>query len=148
MQKVQRKTCPANYGTVKCRMCDRIQTPFTFTRIDYFGRIDVKQDRSTVNIYDYILTCFVTRVFYLEVVSSLDAYSFIKAYRRFVAGRGHFFSDNGRCFAAGERELREALTKMNQHTIEGAFHTQGCEWHFTPSLAFNLEMYGKDQPEQ
>ncbi|KAJ8017951.1 hypothetical protein HOLleu_44328 [Holothuria leucospilota] len=112
--------------------------PFTFTGVDYFGPIDVKQGRSTVKRYGCIFTCLATRAVHLEVADCLDSDSFINAYRRFVARRGQvekMFSDNGTNFVAGERELREALRKMNQDKVEEFMHTRQCEWHFNPPSA-------------
>ena len=85
-----------------------------------------------------IFTCLTSRAVHLEVADSLDASSFLNAYRRFVARRGQpetIFSDNGTNFVAGERELREALKEMNQNRVEEVLHTRGCEWHFIPPSA-------------
>ncbi|XP_033096691.1 uncharacterized protein LOC117100962 [Anneissia japonica] len=112
--------------------------PFTFTGLD-FGPIEVKQGRSKVKRYGCIFTCLVTRAVHLEVADSADTDSFINAYRRFVARRGdpkRIFSDNGTNFVAGERELREALAKMNQSLMEETLHTRGCEWIFNPCLLY------------
>lgn len=82
--------------------------PFSFTGVDYFGPINVRQDRSTVKRYGCIFTCLVTTTVHLEVADSLHSDSSINAYRRFVGRRGqaeNMFSDNGSNFLAGEREL-------------------------------------------
>ena len=112
--------------------------PFTFTGVDYFGPVGVKQGRSTVKRYGCIFTCLTSRAVHLEVADSLNADSFINAYRRFVARRGEpskMFSDNGTNFTAGEKELREALAQLNQDTVEDVLHTRGVEWHFNPPSA-------------
>ncbi|XP_033108467.1 uncharacterized protein LOC117110023 [Anneissia japonica] len=112
--------------------------PFTFTGIDYFGPIDVRQGRSIVKRYGCIFTCLVTRAIHLEVADNLSTDSFINAYRRFVARRGEpskLFSDNGTNFVGGEKELRNALAEMNQNIVEEFLHTKGVEWHFNPPSA-------------
>ncbi|XP_063068882.1 uncharacterized protein LOC134460379 [Engraulis encrasicolus] len=44
-------------------------------------------------------------------------------------------SDNGTNFIGAERELREALSSLNQTQIEGALRQQGVKWSFNPPAA-------------
>lgn len=65
-----------------------------------------------------------SRAIHLEVASSLDTDACINALRRFMSRRGqvkHLWSDNGTNFVGAERELKEALIKLNQEAIRGFF---------------------------
>ena len=44
----------------------------------------------------------------------------------------HIQSDNGTNFTATERELREALSCLNQAQIEGMLQQRGIKWSFNP----------------
>ena len=64
--------------------------------------------------YGCLFTCLAARAVHIEVVYSLDTDGFINAFRRFVRLRGcptTIFSDNDTNFRAGEKELRESLSK-------------------------------------
>ncbi|XP_071819875.1 uncharacterized protein [Apostichopus japonicus] len=111
---------------------------FSFVGVDYFGPFEAKRGRSTVKRFGCILTCLSSRAVHLEVCESLDADSFLNAFRLFVARRGQpvkIFSDNGSNFQAGEKELRNAFKAMNKDDVEAFFHSKGCEWHFNPPTA-------------
>ncbi|KAK0141947.1 hypothetical protein N1851_020380 [Merluccius polli] len=112
--------------------------PFTNVGLDYFGPIEVRKGRGTVKRYGVIFTCLSSRVVHLEVASSLDTDACINALRRFICRRGqvvHIQSDNGTNFIGAERELREALSSLNQTQIEGAMRQKGIKWSFNPPAA-------------
>ena len=91
--------------------------PFTHVGVDYFGSLFVKQGRSQVKRYGCLFTCLTMRAVHIEVVHRLEADSFICAYQRFVSRRGkpkEIHSDNGTNFTGAERELREALERLDQ----------------------------------
>ncbi|XP_071827004.1 uncharacterized protein [Apostichopus japonicus] len=111
---------------------------FSFVGVDYFGPFEAKRGRSTVKRFGCIFTCLSSRAVHLEVCESLDADSFLNAFRRFVARRGQpvkIFSDNGSNFQAGEKELRNAFKAMNKDDVEAFLHSKGCEWQFNPPTA-------------
>ena len=109
--------------------------PFTNVGVDYFGPIEVKRGRGTVKRYGVIFTCLTSRAVHLEVANSLDTDACINVFRRFTCRRGqvvHIQSDNGTNFTATERELREALSCLNQAQIEGMLQQRGIKWSFNP----------------
>lgn len=78
------------------------------------------------------------RAIHLEVLSSLDTDSFINGLRRFIARRGQVLeirSDNGTNFVGAERELREALEKLNHNLINGMLLQKGVKWGFNTPAA-------------
>ena len=76
-----------------------------------------------------------SRAVHIEVANSLDTDSCLNALRRFICRRGQvkrIRSDNGTNFVGAQRELKEALAKMNQQRIQGALLQKGIQWSFNP----------------
>lgn len=97
--------------------------------------IEVKKGRGTVKRYGVVFTCLSSRAVHLEVASSLDTDACINVLHRFICRRGqvaHIQSDNGTNFIGAERELREALSFLNQRQIEGVLRQKGIKWSFNP----------------
>ncbi len=88
--------------------------PFTNTDVAYFGPIEVKKGRG--KRYGVNFTCLASRAAHFELANSLDTDACINALRRFISRRQeeHLLSDNGTYFIGAERELREALSSLNQ----------------------------------
>ena len=86
--------------------------PFTYTGVDYFGPLMIRQKRSNVKRYGCLFTCLTTRAVHLEVSVDLSSDAFINALRRFLLRRGpvvHIYSDNGTNRVGAERILRESI---------------------------------------
>lgn len=112
--------------------------PFTNVGLDYFGPFEVKRGRSTVKRYGVIFTCMTSRAVHLEVACSLDTDACINAIRRFLCRRGqveHIRSDNGTNLVGAERELRQALSTLEQRQIHQALMKRGVHWSFNPPTA-------------
>ena len=112
--------------------------PFTHVGVDYFGPFFVKQGRSQVKRYGCLFTCLTMRAVHIEVAHTLEADSFICAYQRFVSRRGkpkEIFSDNGTNFTGAERELREALERLDQAKIYDSLRSNDVQWSFNPPEA-------------
>ena len=62
--------------------------PFSNTGVDCFGPFLVKRGRAQEKRYGCIFTCLVTRAIHIEVLSSLEADSFINGIMRFSSRRG------------------------------------------------------------
>ena len=102
--------------------------------IDFFGPLLVKNQRRTEKRFCLLVTCLATRAIHLELTDSLDTQSFLMAFRRFVARRGkpaRVYSDNGKSFKKGEKELRSALLNWNQAHLSDELSQEEIEWHFT-----------------
>jgi len=112
--------------------------PFTHVGVDYFGPLFVKQGRSQVKRYGCLFTCLTMRAVHIEVAHTLEADSFICAYQRFVSRRGkpkEMYSDNGTNFTGAERELREALERLDQTKIYNGLRSEDVQWSFNPPEA-------------
>ncbi|XP_020615567.1 uncharacterized protein LOC110053651 [Orbicella faveolata] len=96
------------------------QPPFANTGVDYFGPILVRHGRKTEKRYGVLFTCLTTRAVHLEIAHSLDTDSCLMAVRRIMARRGrpaNIWSDNGNNFVGAEKELREALKRLDSERI-------------------------------
>ncbi len=74
-----------------------------------------------------------SRAVHLEVAHSLDTDACIQAIRRFICRRGqvkHMRSDNGINLVGAERELRKALSALNQDRIQRSLRHQGGRMEF------------------
>lgn len=88
---------------------------FTCVGVDCFGPFEVKRGRSAVKHYGVTFTCLTIRAVHIETAASLDTDSFIHALRCFLARRGQVVemrSDNATNFVGGQRELQDALEKL------------------------------------
>jgi len=115
--------------------------PFTYVGIDYFGPFAAKQGRSVVKRYGCLFTCLTVRAVHVEVAHSLDTDTFINALQRFICRRGRpevIRSDNGTNFVGAERELREALKKLNQTRISEFLRQREICWKFNPPAASHM----------
>ena len=119
----------------------RIDPPFSYTGVDFFGPYSIKRGRTTVKRYGAIFTCLASRAVHIEIAASLDTDSFINALRRFLARRGPICQlrcDNGTNFVGAERELREALAEMNESSVKDMLMKQSIEWVFNPPAASHM----------
>ncbi|XP_045026266.1 uncharacterized protein LOC123470255 [Daphnia magna] len=112
--------------------------PFTRIGVDYLGPFPISIGRRTENRWIALFTCLSTRAIHLEITPSMDVDSFLMAFTRFVSRRGaptDVFSDNGTNLTAGERELREAVTRLNDVKIADQLARKEIRWHFSPPAA-------------
>ena len=116
-------------------------SPFIHTGIDYFGPLFVKFSRKTRSNqaiskrYGAIFTCLASRALHIELAGDLSTDSFILALRRFTARRGNpqtITSDNGTNFVGAQRELSDAIQKLDQHKIRDELSPERIQWKFNP----------------
>ena len=112
---------------------DRLEPspPFTYSAVDYFGPWLVKEGRRSVKRYDVLFTCLVSRAIHLETSVSLDASSFLNAYRRFIGRRGpvrQLRSDCGTNFVGSKSELQSALAEMDQDKVKRKLLEENCDF--------------------
>ena len=115
--------------------------PFSYVGVDFFGPFMVKRGRSLVKRYGCIFTCMNVRAVHIEIVHSLETDSFINALQRFVCRRGQpeeICSDNGTNFVGAERELRQAISKLNSSKVEKFLSQKSIQWKFNPPSASHM----------
>lgn len=112
--------------------------PFTFIGIDYFGPMNVKVGRRIEKRWGMLITCLTVRAVHIEISHTLSTDSCLMNLRNFMARRGtprKIYCDNGTNFHGAERELKEAMTDVDQNYLASAFTTDTTEWHFNPPVS-------------
>ena len=111
------------------------QLLFANDGVVYFGPIFVRHGRKTEKRHGVLFTCLTTRAVHLEIGHSLDTDSSLMAVRRMMARRGkaaNIWSDNGTNFVGSERELREALKRLDNERIVDQLSNERVQWHCNP----------------
>ncbi|KAK3727752.1 hypothetical protein QZH41_005216 [Actinostola sp. cb2023] len=119
------------------------EPPFSYSGVDYFGPFLVKRGRGKVQEkrWGAIFVCMNTRAIHLEVAKSLETDDFILVLTRFLNRRGHvkeLRSDNGTNFVGADREISEAIKKMDLHKLGRKLAERGCNWIFHPPGASHM----------
>ena len=118
-----------------------LQPPFSFTGVDYFGPVTVKQVYRTRSLsrhnkrYVCLFTCLTFRAIHLELCEDMSTDSFIMALRRFISRRGcplKIMSDNGTNIVGANNELKKCLKGLSQKTMKNELLTHNIECQFTP----------------
>ena len=114
---------------------------FSYTGVDYFGPINLKQRKKTrtnsgqLKCYAVVITCLTTRVVHLEVAGDLSTDCFILGLRWFISRRGQpktIWSDNGKYFVGANRKLKTILSELNQSKVSSTLINQKINWKFNP----------------
>lgn len=120
------------------------EPPFTYTGCDFFGPFHVQRGRSTEKIYGCIFVCFNSRAIHIEDVASLEASSFILAFRRFVSNRGtpkELWCDNATNFVGAKSEMEKASKSWRDHVTSALVDhevTAHMKWKFSPPTASHM----------
>ena len=120
------------------------EKPFFNTGVDYFDPIIIKLNKRTRSTqprakrYGVLFTCLTTRGVDLELATDMTTDVFILALRRFIARRGHvriLRSANGSNFIGAEKELKNALTCIEQNKVAQTLSKQHIQWKFNPPVS-------------
>ena len=104
-----------------------VDQPFAHSGVDYFGPLLVefkkknRANQAVAKLYDAIFRCLSSRVLQIELAGDLSSDSFILALRRFISRKGYpksIISDNSTNFVSAQRELSEALRKLDHSRIK------------------------------
>jgi hypothetical protein len=107
------------------------QSAFSHTGVDYFCPIETKMFRHTVKRWGCLFRCLTTGACHLEMAYALDAAAYICCHGNFKAARGTpkvMRSDRGKNFIGANRELIEALERLDDQKIHGRLAEDGTEW--------------------
>lgn len=94
------------------------ERPFSDVVVDYCGpfKLTLSRNRGVKSTKSYIaiFICFETRAIHLEIVSSLEAITYIAAFDRLISGGGpiqKLYSDNATNFKGADSEIRELFQR-------------------------------------
>ena len=99
-----------------------VTPPFTNVGFDVFGPWTIRSRKTrggavTSKRWGLVFTCLRSRAIHIELLESMDASSFICAFRRFLALRGPVSilrCDRSTNFIGGKSELGDALREIDQ----------------------------------
>ncbi|XP_058477623.1 uncharacterized protein LOC131448851 [Solea solea] len=112
--------------------------PFEFTSVDLFGPYQVKDDvkkRVTLKVWGVVFCCMASRAIHTELANTLSTESFLMAYQRFTAIRGHprkMWSDPGTNFIGAKPVLEELyrVLDLDKANLEETAARNGTEWQW------------------
>ena len=114
-----------------------VDQPLAHTDVDYFGPLLVKLNKKTganqavAKQYGAIFACLSSRALHIELTGDLSTGSSILVLRRFISRRGYpksIISDNRTNFVGAQRELSEALRKLDNSGIEDDLNQRHIIW--------------------
>lgn len=117
----------------------RPASPFEFTAVDLFGPYQVKDDvrkRVKMKVWGVVFCCMVSRAIHTELANTMSTESFLMAYQRFTAIRGHpktIWSDPGTNFVGAKsvlKELYQFLDSLDRSAVEDTSAQNGTDWHW------------------
>lgn len=108
----------------KARLCQQVMSalpqertsranPFEYTTLDLFGPFEVRdavKKRTKKKVWGIVYCCMTSRAVHADLVDDQSSESFLQAYSRFTALRGHpkkLWSDRGTNFLGARPALRE-----------------------------------------
>lgn len=111
--------------------------PFEFTTLDLFGPFEIKDSvkrRTSKKVWGIVYCCMASRAVHADLVDDQSAESFLLAYTRFVALRGHpkkLWSDRGTNFIGAKSALQQLykhLDCLQTLSMENVAAKHGTEW--------------------
>lgn len=120
--------------------------PFQYTTLDLFGPFEIKdavKRRTGKKVWGIVFCCMASRAVHVDLVDDQSSESFLQAYSRFVALRGHpkkLWSDKGTNFIGAKsalQDLQNHLAAIKNSSIEDKAGRNGTEWawNFHPADA-------------
>ena len=90
--------------------------PFTNTGIDFAEPLYIMNpDQVQSKVWIVLYTCCITRAIYLEIVSDMSEYTFIRSFKWFSSRRGLpalMILDNGETFKVAARVIKGVLSNI------------------------------------
>ena len=112
---------------------------FSCVGVDFAGPLfvksKVKDDPEMTKVDIALFTCATSRAVHLELVSSLDAPTFLLCLRRFIGRRGLpklIVSDNAKTFQASEKTL---VSLFELEDVQEHLSSKGIRWQFNLAKA-------------
>lgn len=108
---------------------------FEYTTVNLFGPYEVKDEvRKKVKLWGIVFCCMASRAMHTDFVRDQLAESFLLAYQRFTAPKGHprkLWSDPGKNFVRARPALKELymfLNRLERSMLENEASKHGTEW--------------------
>ncbi|XP_070550457.1 uncharacterized protein [Ptychodera flava] len=112
--------------------------PFTYTGLDYFGPLFIKETSGTKKVWICLYTCLAVRAIHLELIKDMSAEQFLLCLRRFIARRGtpeQIISDNAPQFKLAKSVLDKVwMNVIMDHGVRKYVTDQGIKWQFIVEL--------------
>ncbi|XP_070543723.1 uncharacterized protein [Ptychodera flava] len=113
--------------------------PFTYTGLDYFGPLFIKETSGTKKVWICLYTCLAVRAIHLELIKDMSAEQFLLCLRRFIARRGtpeQIISDNAPQFKLAKSVLDKVwMNVIMDRGVRKYMSDQGIKWQFIVELA-------------
>ena len=96
-----------------------------------FRPFEIKERRTTLNLYGALFTCLASREIHAEMTKTLETDSFILALRRFIAVRGivrSIWCENAKNCIGAKNKLEKGIRKMDHNKIREFLLTQITDW--------------------
>ncbi|RXN14669.1 gag-pol fusion poly [Labeo rohita] len=137
-KKVRARRCQQVMGNLPPERT-RPAAPFEFTAVDLFGPYQVRDDvkkRVTMKVWGVVFCCMASRAIHTELVNTMSTESFLMAYQRFTAIRGHpkkIWSDPGTNFIGTKpvlEELYQFLNGLDRSAVGEVAARNGTDWQW------------------
>ncbi|UYV74218.1 SRGAP1 [Cordylochernes scorpioides] len=129
--------------------------PFSISGVDHAGPVNLRlskgRGQKTEKGYICLFVCFVTRAVHLELVTDASTPTFMSAFKRFVARRGHctrLYSDQGTSFVGAARQLRSRfyLAQDQLKELAAVLANDGTKWKtISPNVDINTLVLIKEE---
>ena len=126
---------------------EKVEFPFTYVGVDYFGPIEVKYMRKTLKRWVCVFTCLSTKAIHLEMlelVYSLDTDSCLSAISRLIARQGHpssIWSHNGTNFVGASNELKQFASMWQNSDFQEKLQQKKIVWKFQPGCSATFRKF-------
>lgn len=130
-------TMPMMPPLPKCRVSESV--PFTYTGIDYFGPMFIKNKSESQKTWICLFTCLVTRAVHLELLHNMSAEQFLLGFRRFISRHGkpkEIISDNAMQFKLASDTLENLWRQIVTHNDVCTYvANEKIKWKFITEFA-------------
>ena len=110
---------------------------WSYTSLDLFGPFEIKGEvnkRTRSKGYGIIFTCMLSRAVHLDIATDYGTDAFLQVLRRFIAMRGSpnlIWSDQGSQLTAADKEMKDAVAKLNENEIQEFGSIHEIDWKFS-----------------
>ena len=119
--------------------CVRQSRPFQYAGVDFAGPLYVKQSSISENqkIWLCLYTCCTTRAVHLDLTPNLNAFTFLRCFKRFTARRGipsNVVSHNAKTFKSASKIIHrvfdrpEVTRHFNDLRVQWTFNLERAPW--------------------